>query len=65
MFKHRMVYADGTPANPPAFLSAVPNWRIGDRAMVRPGFECRIVRIDHDEAVDEVVWTVEPVRTSH
>jgi hypothetical protein len=60
-----MVYADGTPADPPVFKSAVPNWRVGDRAMVRPGFEYRILRVDHDEAADEVIWTVEPVRTGH
>jgi len=31
-----MVLPDGTPADPPVFVSAVPNWSVGDLARSAP-----------------------------
>ena len=57
MFTFKMVLADGSPADPPQFVSSVPNWKVGDVAMIRPGFKYRIVRIDHNEP-EQPVWRV-------
>ena len=56
-----MVLADGTPAEPPVFVSAVPNWRVGDEVIVGNAPRYRIVATDYDEARDETTWTLEPV----
>ena len=29
-FAYRLEHEDGTPADPPTFQTAVPNWRAGD-----------------------------------
>jgi hypothetical protein len=36
-FTFRLELADGTPADPPSFRAAVPNWQAGDEIPVRPG----------------------------
>jgi hypothetical protein len=61
MFTFRMIKPDGSPADPPTFTSAVPNWDVGDEAMVRPDHRFRIVAVAYDEENDIGVWTVEPV----
>jgi hypothetical protein len=38
MFNHRLILADGTPAEPPVFVSSVPDWHVGDLVMARPDF---------------------------
>jgi hypothetical protein len=30
MFTFKMVLADGSPAEPPQFVSSEPNWKVGD-----------------------------------
>jgi hypothetical protein len=62
MFSFEMRLPDGSPAEPPRFTSAVPNWEPGDVAMIRPGFEYRILSTAYDEQFDEPTWTVELVR---
>jgi hypothetical protein len=61
MFTFRMVLADGTPADPPQFRSAVPNWSVGDAVMVGATRRYRIVATEYDEPSDATTWTVEPV----
>jgi hypothetical protein len=65
MFTHKLVLEDGTPADPPMFVTAVPTWREGDTVLIRPGFEYRIVGIE--AALDDVygVWIGEPVPNRH
>jgi hypothetical protein len=60
MFKYRMVHTDGTPADPPQFVSAIPDWRVGDD--VRVGAEVRYRIVGIDAATDDVhgVWIVDP-----
>lgn len=41
----------------------MPDWRVGDVAMVRPELRHRILVIAYDEERDETTWTVEPVRS--
>ncbi len=38
MFTYRMILKDGTPADPPQFVTAVPGWRKGETVVIRPGF---------------------------
>jgi hypothetical protein len=57
----RMILGDGTPADPPRFVSTVPNWQVGDPVMVRAERRHTITGISYDEARDETTWTVEPV----
>lgn len=55
-FTYKLVLEDGTPADPPTFVSAV--------VLIRPGFEYRILRAD--PAPDaHGVWTVEAVQKGH
>ena len=61
MFTFPMRLADGSPADPPRFQSAVPNWRVGDDVRVGSAVRYRIVATDYYEARDETTWTVEPV----
>lgn len=64
MFTHRMVYADGTPADPPTFTSSEPNWRVGDLVRVGADARLRIVRIDQHGENEPPTWTVAPVGNS-
>jgi hypothetical protein len=47
------------------FVSAVPNWSVGDLAMIRPGVKFRILHIDVDRRDEQTVWTAEPVQNRH
>ena len=60
MFTYRLLNLDGTPAEHTTFTSSQPDWRVGDKVLIRPGTEYRIVEI---EAAPDVhgVWIVEPV----
>jgi hypothetical protein len=51
-FTFKLELADGTPADPPEHLTAVPNWRAGDTIPVRPGRTVRVVETRLDEATD-------------
>ena len=57
----KMVLADGSPANPPQFVSSEPRWDVGMRVMVGAEYKYRIAAIDYDEERG-TVWTVELVR---
>jgi hypothetical protein len=61
-FSFEMRLADGTPAEPPRFTSAVPNWNVGDVAMIRPGVKYRIVETEYDQPAETTTWIVEPVQ---
>ena len=39
MFHFKLELEDGTPADPPTFTAAVPNWRAGDT--IRSGLGAR------------------------
>jgi hypothetical protein len=63
-FTYKLVLEDGTPAEPPKFVSSEPNWHVGAKVLIRPGTEYRIVAID--QAADwHAVWTVEHVPNGH
>jgi hypothetical protein len=60
MFTYRLILVDGTPADPPHFVSSVPNWRAGETVLIAPGNVYRIVELrPADDAAGE--WVVEPV----
>jgi hypothetical protein len=65
MFTFQMRLLDGSPADPPQFVSAVPNWSVGDRVRVGTSERYVIVRTEYDEERDETAWTVEPIRDEH
>jgi hypothetical protein len=56
-FTYKLVLEDGTPAEPPKFVSSEPNWHAGDKVLIRPGFEFEIVAIDEAEDAHGT-WTV-------
>jgi hypothetical protein len=57
-FTYKLVLEDGTPADPPTFVTAVPTWHEGDRVLIRPGFEFEIVAIDERAEDAHAIWTV-------
>jgi hypothetical protein len=57
-FTYKMVLEDGTPADPPTFVSAVPTWHAGDKVLIRPGFEFEIVGIEESAGDAHGTWTV-------
>jgi hypothetical protein len=56
---------DGTPAEKPMVKRSEPDWHVGDKVLIRPGTEYRIVAME--EPPDDVygVWIVEPVPNGH
>lgn len=58
VFNYRMIWEDGSPADPPLFTTAVPTWHVGDEVLIRPGFEFEIVAIDQSVGDAHAVWTV-------
>jgi hypothetical protein len=60
MFTFRMILSDGTPADPPTFLSSEPNWHAGEKVMVTPRLAYRIVEVRSAEGVSGE-WIVEKV----
>jgi hypothetical protein len=68
MFPHLLLLADGEPNDPAVFVTAIPNWSVGEVITVGNGAKLRVVRItDHvarklvDLGLSGVVFTVEPV----
>lgn len=57
-FIFKLEQADGTPANPPSFRAAVPNWRAGDTIHL-PHRTLRVVRVRGDDADQPPVLVVE------
>jgi hypothetical protein len=45
MFNFTLVLEDGTPADPPTFTGAVPNWKAGDTVPVGRGRALRGVEV--------------------
>jgi hypothetical protein len=60
-----MVLADGTPADPPTFVSSVPNWNVGDKVIVGATARFVITATEYDAEDDVTTWTVAPVPNSH
>jgi len=58
---------DGDPFDPPALVTAVPNWEVGEVVMLAPDDDIRIVEIDTEidqQLIDlgfNAIWFVEPV----
>ena len=42
-FQYRLILKDGTPADPPQFVTATPTWHEGDTFTSRPGRTFRIL----------------------
>lgn len=71
MFKYLLVLPDGDPPDPAAFVTAVPNWSVGEEFMVAGGKRFRILGINNDIDVDGLeelyergingIWMVEPL----
>jgi len=51
-FTFKLAQADGAPADPPTYRTAVPNWQPGDEIPVRPGRTLRVVATRLDEGTD-------------
>ena len=45
MFTFKLELEDGTPADPPTFTAAVPNWKAGDTIPLGPGRSLRVVAV--------------------
>jgi hypothetical protein len=45
MFNFKLELEDGTPAEPPTFTAAVPNWKAGDTIPLGPGRSLRVVEV--------------------
>lgn len=57
-FMFRLVQEDGSPADPPALKSAVPDWRPGDTIPLG-GRTLRVVTVRDDDADQASVLVVE------
>jgi hypothetical protein len=70
-FKFMLVLPDGTPAEPALFVTAIPNWRVGEKFLLGDGSQFRILHIHTDMTDDRLeelysrginaIWTVEPI----
>ena len=70
-FKYLLVTPDGEPHNPAAFVTAVPNWEVGEVLTLGDGQRLRIVHINlelDEDALEELyeqgingMWIVEPL----
>jgi hypothetical protein len=58
--QYRLILKDGSPADPPVFTTAAPQWREGDTFMSRPGRTFRILQTRDAADGFHGVWTVEP-----
>lgn len=59
MFTYRLILEDGSPFDPPEFVTAVPNWKEGETFLLRPGHVYRIVEVRPAEDVHGE-WVVKP-----
>jgi len=46
MFKFLLVTGDGEPIDPAVFVTAVPNWKVGEVLMLGDGQRLRILHIN-------------------
>jgi hypothetical protein len=70
VFKYLLRLPDGQPPDPAAFVTAVPNWGVGEQFMVSKGDRYRILAINSEidaEGLEELyvrgingIWMVEP-----
>jgi hypothetical protein len=66
VFKFLLRLEDGEPNDPAVYVSAVPNYAVGETFLLGRGHRLRILRIDtaiDDELVEQginAVFTVEP-----
>jgi hypothetical protein len=59
-FTFKLERADGVPADPPAFSTAVPNWQAGDVVSLG-GRSLRVVEVRDEDADQPPVLVVEDV----
>jgi hypothetical protein len=59
-FAYRLQHEDGTPADPPTFQTAVPNWQAGDEIPLGPR-SLRVVEVRDDYADQAPTLVVEDV----
>jgi hypothetical protein len=52
VFRYLLRLPDGEPADPAAFVTAVPNWSVGETFMVAGGKQFRIVGINDEIDVE-------------
>ena len=66
-FKYLLVLPDGEPPDPAAFVTAIPNWGVGEEFMVAGLKRFRILDINDEIDADGLergingIWMVEPV----
>lgn len=56
-FKFKLVLEDGTPADLPTFVTAVPDWCEGDEIPLGPGRSLRVIEARVDVLVVTVAWS--------
>jgi hypothetical protein len=61
-FSFEMILANGAPADPPTFVSAIPNWGVGDDVRIGAEVRYRIVGMQQAGEDEPPTWIVEPVR---
>jgi hypothetical protein len=54
MFRYLLKLTDGEPNDPAAFVTAVPNWNVGEIIPLGRGEELRVLAIETDIA-DELI----------
>ena len=59
VFTYRLILKDGSPADPPQFVTATPTWDEGDIFMSRPGRMFRILAINDGTDDFHAIWKVE------
>jgi hypothetical protein len=65
VFTFKMRLLDGSPADPPQFVSAVPDWHVGDAVRIGAEHRFTITGMSYDEGTDTTTWIVMPVEKSH
>jgi hypothetical protein len=63
-FRYLLVRPDGEPADPGMFLTAIPNWKVGDEFLAGSDLrKFRILDVNSEQVPDGAhgVLTVEPV----
>jgi hypothetical protein len=60
-FAYKLEHEDGTPADPPAFRTALPNWRPGDTIPIGRDRTLRVVGIVVSNEDEPSVLIVEDV----
>jgi hypothetical protein len=67
VFRFLLRLEDGDPNDPPALVTVVPNWTVGETILLGPGDQLRILAIETEIAEELIergfngIFTVEPV----